>query len=165
MTSNPIVVAPETMTWSAECLAHRSSVHDLLLVRSYRLIGVVCRCDLYAAEAGARVQDCMRKNPVTIDDQQTAEAAEQLLERCAIGCLPVVDWSGCLKGVLTRRDLMNAGVVPREAVRTCVSCGSTHGFPGSSDESDVSFCVRCIEQGQQPRTSTDAAYFTLGGGD
>ena len=46
MTSNPVVVGPETITWTAECLAQRRCVHDLLVVRGYRLVGVVCRCDL-----------------------------------------------------------------------------------------------------------------------
>ena len=164
MTSNPVVVGPETITWTAECLAQRRCVHDLLVVRGYRLVGVVCRCDLLVAGSSARVQDCMRRNPVTIDDQQTVNMAEQLMDRCAVGCLPVVDWSGCLKGVLTLRDLANAGVL-REGLRTCASCGSTHGLPTRIADDEIVFCARCIEQGRQPRTALEETYFITGGGD
>ena len=164
MTANPVVVAPETIAWSAECLAQRRCVHDLLVVRGYRLIGVVCRCDLQVAGSAARVEDCMRANPITIDDQQTVEIAERLMDRCAVGCLPVVDWSGCLKGVLTLRDLLNAGVL-RDALRTCTSCGSSHALPSRQGEDEVIFCARCLEDGRQPRTMLDEAYFITGGGD
>ena len=164
MTANPVVVGPETITWSAEYLAQRRSVHDLLVVKQYRLVGVVCRCDLHVAGSSARVQDCMRPNPITIDDQQTADTAERLMDRCAIGCLPVVDWSGCLKGVLTLRDLLNAGLL-REGLRTCASCGAAHGLPSRTADEEVVFCARCIEQGRQPRTVLDETYFTTGGGD
>ncbi len=164
MTANPVVVGPETIAWSAELLAQRKSVHDLLVVRGYRLVGVVCRCDLLVAGSAARVQDCMRTNPVTIDDQQTVDTAERLMERCAVGCLPVVDWSGCLKGVLTLRDLANAGALPRE-LRTCASSASTHGLPSRVADDEIAFCARCVEQGRQPRTALEEAYFTTGGGD
>jgi CBS domain-containing protein len=164
MTSNPVVVAPETITWTAECLAQKKSVHDLLVVRGYRLVGVVCRCDLQVAGTAARVQDCMRTNPVTIDDQQTVDAAERLMDRCSVGCLPVVDWSGWLRGVLTLRDLLNAGVL-RRGLRTCASCGSSHALPSPNGDDEVLFCARCLEDGRQPRNSLDEAYFTTGGGD
>jgi Mg/Co/Ni transporter MgtE len=165
MTPNPVIVSPETTSWLAECLAHKRCVHDLLVVDGYRLAGVVCRCDLLRAGAEERVRDFMRQAPVTIDDQQTADAAKDILEHQEIGCLPVVDWSGCLKGVVTRRDLVNAGVLDEQRVNTCSACGSTHGLPEGANPADTVFCARCVEQGRQPRSQTDEAYFEIGGGD
>jgi CBS domain-containing protein len=165
MTPNPVIVSPETTSWLAEVLAQKRCVHDLLVVDGYRLAGVVCRCDLRRAGAKAMVRDFMRANAVTIDDQQTAGAARDILERSAIGCLPVVDWSGCLRGVVTRRDLVNAGVLDGDRVPTCNACGSTHGLPADLEEGEVRFCARCVEQSRQPRSQSEAAYFDVGGGD
>jgi CBS-domain-containing membrane protein len=165
MTPNPVLVGPETAVWIAECLAQRKGVHELLVVNGYHLTGVVCRCDLSRADADSAVRDCMRGPPITIDDQDTAIAAEQLMERSAVGCLPVVDWAGCLRGIVTRHDLVAAGVLSASQVRGCASCGSSHGLFALPCDPDAEFCVRCLEQSRQPRNEVEQEYFTIGGGD
>jgi CBS domain-containing protein len=163
MTPDPVVVGPDEDSWRAEQLAEARGVHDLLVIDEYALVGVVCLCELYDAEPAAPVSARMRK-PITIEDQQTAEAAAALMDRCAVGCLPVVDWAGTLRGIVTRRDLVRAGVLEAESVRSCASCGSTHGLCRRGAEQPT-FCLRCIEQTRRPRLSSEEIYFTLGGGD
>lgn len=171
MSTSPVVVGPETVAWSADLLAQRRGVHHLLVIDQYRLVGVVCVCDLHRAGALMHVGDCMHRYPTTIDDQQTVDAAAEQMEADGVGCLPVLDWSGALRGVVTRHDLRAMGLLSDSHANTCASCGSTHGLDSRSrggDEDDgepVSFCFQCREQGQEPRTTIDEAYFTLGGGD
>jgi CBS domain-containing protein len=147
---NPVVIGPETVAWSAEHLAEQRGVHYLLVVDSYALQGVVCLCDLSLASASAPVKSCMHPLPTTVDDQATAMEAAELMSHCQIGCLPVVDWSGGLRGIVTRHDLKRAGILD-EDVRTCASCGSTHGLTDVSGEGDIQLCFRCGER-QAPAT-------------
>jgi len=165
MTEHPVVVGPDMPAWSADCLARTRNVHYLLVVDAYRLVGVVCGCDLEHAGADASVGSCMCDHPVTVDDQATAEAAAARMRSRRVGCLPVVDWSGALRGVVTRHDLRASGALPDRAVR-CESCGSTHGLPFTDATQDTPvFCTRCAEDAAQPRNTIDEAYITLGGGD
>ena len=165
MTENPVVVGPTMSVGAAEQLARARGVHYLLVIDAYSLLGVVCGCDLYDADAGMSVAQCMRTRPITIDDQQTADAAREAMRARRVGCLPVLDWCGTLRGVVTRHDLRNAGVLSREQIARCCTCGSTHGLLQRDDVGDVRFCARCLADARRPRSSIDEAYVTLGGGD
>lgn len=143
---NPVVIGPETVVWSAEHLAEERGVHYLLVVDSYELQGIVCLCDLSLASASSTVASCMHRVPTTVEDQATAIEAAALMRDCHIGCLPVVDWSGGLRGIVTRHDLKSAGVIDGADVPTCAACGSTHGLPESGDARegvDPQLCFRC----------------------
>lgn len=140
---NPVVIGPETAAWAAEHLAEQRGVHYLLVVDSYALQGVVCLCDLSLASASAPVSTCMHRWPTTVDDQATATEAAELMSHCQIGCLPVVDWSGGLRGVVTRHDLRTAGVLNGDEVATCSSCGSTHGLLELDEGESLQLCFRC----------------------
>lgn len=161
MTPNPVVVGPELVVADAMKLAEANDVHDLLVVDAYRLVGVTCRCDLSSADAASKVCDCMRA-PVTVDDQATVGSALEVMEHRHVGCLPVVDWTGNLKGILTRHDLRHAGYCDGD--RTCASCGSTHGLVSEEDEG-ATFCLSCMQQGRRSSSGHRDYYFTLGGGD
>lgn len=164
MTAGPVLIGPETNAASAEHLSSIRGVHHLLVVDGYKLVGVVCPCDLYTASAWARVSDFMHSRPFTIDDQETATEAWKIMRESGVGCLPVVDWTGALRGVVTRRDLTKAGVVSVSSLQHCTACGSTHGLRGRTEDG-VLFCVRCLDQCRQPRSDLEEEFFTLGGGD
>jgi len=164
-TGNPVIVGPQTMAWAAEHLAEKRGVHYLIVLDGYRLAGVVCCCDLFSAGAAALVNDCMRTELVTIDDQATAAEAARLMRDRDVGCLPVVDWTGALRGIVTRRDLARVGALDGEPTRACASCGSTHGVMWPEEGGSIAFCHRCIDHARPPRASIDEAYFVLGGGD
>jgi CBS domain-containing protein len=164
MTHHPVVVGPGVAAWSADHLAEERGVHHLLVIDGYRLVGVVCGCDLHRAGVSVEVGACMHRHPATIDDQETADAAAHRMIALGVGCLPVVDWSETLRGVVTRHDLRGAGLLPANDVRRCASCGSTHGLDASGEVTPVSFCFQCSEQARQPQSVADETYFTLGGG-
>ena len=151
---DPVVIGPETLAWSAEHLAEQRGVHYLLVVDSYALQGVVCLCDLSLAPATASVESCMHRLPTTVDDQATATEAAELMSHCQIGCLPVVGWTGGLRGVVTRHDLKQAGIIGAD-VETCASCGSSHGLTEDrtdyEGEAPIWLCFRCTGEAR-PRT-------------
>jgi CBS-domain-containing membrane protein len=128
-------------------------------------VGVVCRCDLRRAGVATPIRSCMHRHPATADEQETAKIAAERMIKMRVGCLPVVDRSGTLRGMVTRRDLRRVGSIHAKDVRRCASCGSTHGLAEREDGAPVCFCLRCIEQAREPRSIADEAYFTLGGGD
>jgi acetoin utilization protein AcuB len=164
MTPNPVVVGAAASAWSAECLAEERNVHHLIVMDHYELVGEVCRCDLRTARAEDPVVRCMHSPPVTIDDQQTADAALGIMSECGVGCLPVVDWMGTLHGIITRSDLCRAGLVRAEAGRACAACGSTHGL--CRDQGDgIVFCERCVERVKGENAPLELFYFIEGGGD
>ncbi len=162
MSRAPVVVGPQTLASAAADHAARHGVHYLLVIDGYRLRGVVCGCDLLGAPPRQPVADCMHA-PVTIDDQASSEECVDLMNRRAVGCLPVVDWAGALSGVVTRHDLRKAGLLRHAGLR-CASCDSSHGLAPGAAEAQVVFCRRCLEQSCPP-SAEDEAYFTLGGGD
>jgi len=161
MSRAPVVVGPQTTASAAADHAARHSVHYLLVIDGYRLRGVICACDLQLASPEAPVSACMHAPPITIDDQSSCAECEELMNERAVGCLPVVDWSGALTGVVTRHDLRKAGLWHEQGAR-CASCDSSHGLNDS--DSQVVFCRRCLEQAC-PATAEDDGYFMLGGGD
>ena len=160
MTRNPTVVGPDMQAWRAFRVAEDAGVHDLLVLDAYRLIGIVCLCDLSSACASSTVSELMRR-PITIGDQATDLEAMDAMDASNVGCLPVVDWSGMLLGVLTRRDLRESGLDGRRP--SCATCGSTHGLELEGD--DVVFCKHCLEPGCLPAELPRALFYTLGGGD
>ncbi len=53
-----------------------------------------------------KLKDLMSGQPVQISPEETVAVAARTLARCNIGCLPVCDQSGVLKGMVTDRDLV-----------------------------------------------------------
>jgi signal-transduction protein with cAMP-binding, CBS, and nucleotidyltransferase domain len=145
-TETPVVIGPDTLAWSAEHLAEQRGVHYLLVVDGYHLRGIVCLCDLLLASASSRVSACMHEKPLTVDDQATATEAAEMMASCQIGCLPVVDWTGGLKGIVTRHDLQRAGILGDGVVHSCASCGSTHGLRDDVHDGEPCVCFRCAAQ-------------------
>jgi arabinose-5-phosphate isomerase len=58
-----------------------------------------------------RVRDCMTSHPKTIDKNALAARALEIMERCAITSLLIVDPEGRPEGVIHLHDLLRAGVV------------------------------------------------------
>lgn len=75
-----------------------------------QLIGVITRRDLHAAEGPALVRDLIRREPVTVNEEQSLRAAADLMVVHGVGRLPVVSSadSHALIGIITRSDLLRA---------------------------------------------------------
>jgi CBS domain-containing protein len=121
MSAPPIVIAPTTSLEEAQRLMDERGVRRLPVVRDGRLVGIVTRGDLRAAQPShattpsvyewrallsqVAVAECMTHNPITIaPDAPALAAAEQMLAR-KIGGLPVVQGEHVV-GVITETDLL-----------------------------------------------------------
>ena len=126
MSAPPIVVAPTSSLVEAQRLMDQHGVRRLPVVQNDRLVGIVTRGDLRAAQPSAAstlsvyewrtllsqvmVAECMSHNPVAIaPDASAIEAGEQMLAH-KIGGLPVVLGERVV-GVITESDLLRLLIV------------------------------------------------------
>jgi CBS domain-containing protein len=164
MSNAPVIVDARDAAEAAMRVADRRGVHHLLVVDESALVGVVCQCDLADAMPGALVTRHMRSPVIWTSATDTLEQAAEIMLQCGVGCLPVLDErEGRLAGVLTRRDLRSAGILPGErGVDLCASCGSSHRLQAPDFPDLPVFCFECLEQ-SPPSRGRGAWYFTLGG--
>jgi CBS domain-containing protein len=121
MTAPPIVIAPTTSLEEAQRLMDQHGVRRLPVVDAGRLVGIVTRGDLRAAQPShattlsvfewrtllsqVTVAECMTHNPVMIAPDASALAAAELMLARKIGGLPVVQGERVV-GVISESDLL-----------------------------------------------------------
>ncbi len=126
MTRDVISVEADTPFLEARLILKERQIRHLPVVESRRLIGVVTDRDLKeAAPSGAssldvyelnylllkmRVRNLIKREPITIRPTEGVEKAALLMHDHKIGCLPVVDESGALVGMITETDLLGVMV-------------------------------------------------------
>ncbi|HZU96617.1 MAG TPA: CBS domain-containing protein, partial [Planctomycetota bacterium] len=142
----PVTVRPETSVSNALAIAREHAIDHLLLAESDNLVGVACTCDLERAPGRAPASTCMKSPIVTIDGATTIREAADVMRSRGIGCLPVVA-GRLLMGLVTRRDLIRAGVPIDALADACSSCGARHHL--DSRAAGAPFCVECFECGSQ----------------
>jgi CBS domain-containing membrane protein len=115
----------ETLADAQRCMA-RGRIRHLPVVREGKLVGLITHRDLLAASfsifaevnrgeqrrifSTVRVVELMHRDVVTVPlDLAVAQAARILLEN-KYGCLPVVDDSGLLVGIVTEADFLRLTV-------------------------------------------------------
>lgn len=143
-------------------MAERQEIHHLMVLDDGAVVGVACVCDLWWASALARVGDVMTTAPVKIDPAVVLDqAVRRMLER-EVGCFPVVS-DDQLRGVLTRGDLVRAGMLkppPR-----CGICDSRHHVRALCGTAQLRLCVHCLatqdpeDLGDFLRRAEDAVVF------
>jgi CBS domain-containing protein len=84
-----------------------------------RVIGVVSEADLIG-KSGGTVGEVMTSPAVTVSESTTLERVAEQLTQQRIRRLPVVDASGVLVGVVSRRDVLRwaASRVPADVQKT-----------------------------------------------
>ena len=110
MSGDPVAVSAETFAADAwRLMAERRIRHLAVVDAGRRVVGVLSRGDLaHLPLAGKLVRDLMTAEPETVlEGTPLAEAADRLADR-RIGCLPVVDESGRLAGLLSETDVLRA---------------------------------------------------------
>ena len=120
MTPNPITITPQTTLPEARQLMEKHSIRRLPVISKGKLVGIVTRGDLRAAQASdattlsvyelnylldkTPAKEFMAYEPITIAaDAPISEAARRMLQH-KIGALPVVEY-GEMVGILTETDL------------------------------------------------------------
>jgi acetoin utilization protein AcuB len=110
MSGDPVAVSPDTRGSDAwRLMADRRIRHLPVVDAGRRVVGVISRGDLARDPRGAMlVRDLMTPDPETArEGTPLAEAADRMADR-RIGCLPVVDESGRLSGLLSETDVLRA---------------------------------------------------------
>jgi acetoin utilization protein AcuB len=126
MSRDVVTVEAETPFLEARLILREKGIRHLPVVDHGKLIGVITDRDLKeAAPSGAtgldvyelnylllrmKVRDLIKKEPITIKPTNSVEKAALLMHDHKIGCLPVVEESGNLIGVITETDLLGVMV-------------------------------------------------------
>ena len=140
-----VAVAPETPCLEADERARARGVRHLFVVEGGRLVGVLCRCDLYPEpDAYEGVAARMASTVYALDATATLGEAAAAMKALSVGCLPVIERDR-LVGVVTRGDLRRAGAPePALGAHRCAACGSVHGVrPGA--HSGLEYCLDCLD--------------------
>jgi acetoin utilization protein AcuB len=90
----------------------QSGIRHLVVTRGREILGVVSDRDLASAREGdlrapCPVSDLMTADVVTALPTTTVRQAANLMRGRGIGCLPVVDDRGALRGIVTTSDLLD----------------------------------------------------------
>jgi len=112
MSRQVVTVAPEASPDEIHALFETHGVRRLPVVREHRLLGIVTRGDLRAAErapdrAGMSAEVLMTGNVITVGPGMTVEQAGTLMVDNKIGALPVLDDDDELVGIITESDVLN----------------------------------------------------------
>lgn len=116
-------VSPDASMRDAAEVALRSGAEHLLVLDGEVLVGILCTCDLGAAEPDETVSECMTLPVMTVAPDSPAEDAAVTMREADVGCLPVAV-GGLLLGTVCGDDLRRAGVDARP-------CGCKHHRVGS----------------------------------
>jgi hypothetical protein len=140
-----VTVAPGMSCREADDRARALGVRHLFVVDEGKLVGVLCRCDLYPEpDEHEDVAARMASNVYALEPTATLGEAAAAMKTLAVGCLPVVHKDRPI-GVVTRGDLRRAGV-PELALgaHCCLECGSVHGVRPDA-HSGLEYCLDCID--------------------
>ena len=148
MTLDPVTCPSGSSVDAALSRAQAHKLHHFPVVGPEgELVGLVCVCNLQRAKPKDLVSSCMSSPVYTIAGHAPLEDAADLMREHGVGCLAVVSPGGHLMGVVTRRDLRQAGVLSRErGLDACAACGSTHGLMSATERDAPVFCGECLER-------------------
>ena len=126
MTANPITVNVNDVISKASDLMTEKNLHRIPVIDQGKLVGLVTKGLITSKGVGGAtslsifelnyllnktpVKDVMIKSKklITIQEDQLLEDAASLMLKHDIGCLPVVDNTGALVGIITQNDLFRA---------------------------------------------------------
>jgi CBS domain-containing protein len=126
MHESPQTAGPEcSLTEAAGRLAH-SNIGCLPVTEKGRLVGLVTRTDVLAAEVRSSMEastttmtvgEVMTREPATVKPDDYLMDAAKLMSEVSVRHLPVVDDNGKAVGILSDRDIRAAVLDPEEFVR------------------------------------------------
>lgn len=115
MITDPITLTPDSVLADAHAIMTRYKVSGLPVVEADgRLVGMITNRDVkYRKEMDLKVVEVMTKERlITAAEGTTLEQARELLLANRIEKLPIVDAQGCVKGLITLRDIDNLEAYP-----------------------------------------------------
>lgn len=107
MIVDPLTIDPERPLHEVLALMERYRISGVPVVKEEQLVGIVTNRDLrFETDLSKKVSEVMtRENLVTVSKGITLEESKKLLHEHRIEKLLVVDEMGCLKGLITIKDI------------------------------------------------------------
>ena len=124
-----VTVAPDDLVHVAAALARATGAEHLLVVDEGTLVGILCACDLRAADPGERVSERMTVPVVTVRPDTSLEEVAETIEECGIGCVPVAV-GGLLLGTVGNDELTRNGMAAPHPHRHCHHHGGSRRGDG-----------------------------------
>lgn len=145
-------VAPDALVSEAARIATDAHISHLPVTERGALVGIVCICDFEHVHGGVAVNECMNRNPVTVDVDAPAANAAQLMSDRDISCVLAVAGTA-LRGIVTLRDLHRVGVVDAPPTY-CASCGGEDHIRCARRGGAVGYCLDCTRRSVPPGYET-----------
>jgi magnesium transporter len=99
----------EAITYLRQQLSHVETIYyAYVLEEDQRLVGVVSLKDLVRAERNKSVADVMTTRLIKVTDIADQKQIAHLLSVHGIEAVPVADAQGCMKGIVTSHDVIDA---------------------------------------------------------
>ncbi len=107
MIVDPLTIDPDRPLQEVLALMERYRISGVPVVKEEQLVGIVTNRDLrFETDLSKKVSEVMTKdNLVTVSEGITLEESKKLLHEHRIEKLLVVDEMGCLKGLITIKDI------------------------------------------------------------
>jgi hypothetical protein len=154
-----ITITHDMRVSEALAVARAHRVHHLPVIHANTLVGILCSCDLHAAQPNTLVDAIMRRPVVALDHNATLLDAVSTMNAHYIGCVVLMDGNRAC-AVVTRADVLFAQPdLAQEFVegqRDC--CGQARHLSASAD--GHSLCMHCLDPSADdrfPQLATDDA--------
>ena len=114
---DPFSLSPEHTLNDAEELMAKYKISGVPITRQDKLVGILTNRDLkFETDYTKPIGECMtQENLITAPEGTTLEEAKDILRRHKIEKLPIVDANGCLKGLITIKDIEKGVQYPNSA--------------------------------------------------
>lgn len=114
---DPIFLSPDNTLKDAHDLMEKYHISGVPVTDRNKLVGIITNRDLrFESDLTRKISDCMtREHLITAPVGTSLEDAKELLRKHRIEKLPLVDSRGCLKGLITIKDIEKAQKYPNSA--------------------------------------------------
>lgn len=117
MISNPISLPPNRNLRDALQLMDQYHISGIPIVEGEKLVGILTNRDLrFETNLDQAISQVMTKeNLITASEGTRLDEAEKILQKHRIEKLPIVDEDGCLRGLITVKDIQKRRAFPHAA--------------------------------------------------
>ncbi len=114
---DPFYLSPDHTLQDAEDLMAKFKISGVPITENDKLVGILTNRDLkFEVDYTKKIKECMtHENLVTAPEGTTLDEAKEILRQNKIEKLPIVDKNGCLKGLITIKDIEKAVQYPNSA--------------------------------------------------
>lgn len=137
--TDPIYLSADHTLQDAENLMGRYRISGVPITDANgKLVGIVTNRDMiFETDYSRKISEVMTKdNLITASENTTVEEAKEILKKHKIEKLPLVDANGCLKGLITMKDIEKVKKFPNAAKdsKGRLLCGAGVGVTGNMME-------------------------------